>query len=87
MQHANLPREVLKLGCLLRCSGKNESLLRHGPGVAGCIELFIQDFSLQGEFCSFLIELVEVGDLLTHLPVIKVFNFILQMDEVAAGSK
>ena len=28
-----------------------------------------------------------MGDLLSHPPVIKVFNFMLQVDKVATGSK
>jgi hypothetical protein len=85
--HTNLPLEVLKPGCLLRCPGENELLLRHGPGVVGSIKLFIQDLNLQGEFCHFIIELVEAGVLLSHPPVIKIFDLALQMDEVTTGFK
>ena len=81
--HTNLPWEVLKPGCLLRCPGEDESFLRHGLGV----ELFIQNFDLQGEFCFFSVKFTEAGDLLSHLPVIKVFDFMLQMDKVTTGPK
>ena len=56
-------------------------------GIAGHIELFIQDFNLCSKFSSFLIKLVEAGDLPSHPPVVKVFDFTLQVHEVAAGPK
>ena len=75
--HDNLLREVLETSSLLRCSGEDEPLLGHGPGVMGGIELFVQNFNSQSEFCSFGIELVELGDLPSQYPVIKVFDFTL----------
>ena len=62
-QHANLLREVFESGCLLGCTGEDQSLLRHGSGVMSHIELFVQDINLRGELGGFLIELTEVGDL------------------------
>ena len=66
MWHTNLPQEVLKPGSLLRCPGKDELLLGRGLGIVGSIELFIQAFDPQGEFCCFSIEFVEAGDLPSH---------------------
>ena len=67
--------------------GEDQSFLGHGLGVAGHIELFVQDFDPQGKFGGLLIKLMEVGDLLSHPPVVKVFNFVLQVHKVAAGPK
>ena len=84
MQHANLPWEALKPGGLLRCPGEDESFLGHSSGVVGHVKLFIQDFDLQSELYSLLVKLMETGDLPSQPPVVKVFNFVLQVDEVAA---
>ena len=62
-QHANLLREVFESGRLLGHMGEDQSFLRHGLGVASCIELFMQDFNSCGEFGGFLIELAKAGDL------------------------
>jgi hypothetical protein len=86
-QHANLLWEVLELSCLLRRSGEDELFLRHGPGVMGCVEFFIQDLDLQGEVGGFLVELTKTGDLPSQLPVIKVFDFMLQVRKVATRPK
>ena len=84
-QHANLLREVFELSCLLRCAGKDQLFFRHGSGIAGCVELFMQDVDSCGEFGGFLIELMEVGDLPSQPPVVKVADVALQVHEVAAG--
>jgi hypothetical protein len=42
---------------------------------------------LQGEFGGFLIELAELSDLPSHPPVVKVFDFMLQVHKVAARPK
>jgi hypothetical protein len=73
------------LGHLLRCSGKDQSFLRHGSGVTGRIKLFVQDIDSSGEFSGFLIELVEVGDLPSQPLVVKVTDVMLQVHKVAAG--
>ena len=86
-QHTNLLQEVLELSHLLRCSGKDESLLGHGLGIVGCIELFVQDLNLQGEVGGFLVELAKMGDLPSQPPVVKVFDLALQMCKVIAGPK
>jgi hypothetical protein len=85
--HANLLWEVLDLGSLLRCPGKDKLLLRHGLGVVGCIEFLVQDFDSQGEFSGLGIKLTEVSNLLSHPPVIKVLDFLLEVDEVTTWSK
>ena len=40
---------------------------------------------MHGEFSGFLIELVEVGDLPSQPPVVKVFDVALQVHKVTAG--
>ena len=87
MWHANLLQEVLKPGSLLRCPGKDKLPLRHSLGIAGCIKFFIQDLNLQSKFGGFDVKFAEAGDLLSHPPVIKIFNLMLQVDEVATGPK
>ena len=62
-QHANLFREVFESGRLLGGVGEDQLLLRHGAGVVGCIELFMQDLDSCGELGGFLIELAEASDL------------------------
>ena len=84
-QHANLLQEVFELGRLLGCAGKDQSFLGHGSGVAGRVELFVQDINLCDEFGSFLVELAEVGNLPSQPPVIKVADVALQVYEVTAG--
>ena len=71
--------------CLLGHVGKDQSLFRHGLGIAGCVEFFMQDIDSCGKFGSFLIELAEVGDLPSQPPVVKVANVMLQVHEVTAG--
>ena len=44
----------------------------------------MQDFNPCGEFSSFLIELVEAGDLPSQPPVVKVTEVTLQVHEVTA---
>ena len=39
---------------------------------------------MRSKLCGFLIKLVEAGDLLSHPPVIKVFDVVLQVHEIAA---
>ena len=51
----------------------------------GHIEFFIQDLDSRSEFCGFLIEFAEVGNLPSQPPIVKVFDFTLQVHEVAAG--
>ena len=85
--HANLLKEVLEPDGLLRCPSEDKPLLGHGLGIVGQIELFIQDFNLKGELCSFLVEFTEAGDLPSQPPVIKVSDLALQVDEVATGPK
>ena len=85
-QHANLFREVFELGHLLGGAGEDQSLLRHGAGIVGCIEFFMQDFDLCGELGSFLIELAEASNLSSQPPVVKVADVTLEVYEVAAGS-
>ena len=84
-QHANLLQEVLELGHLLGRAGEDQSLLRHGLGITGCVELFMQDVNSRSELCGFLIELMEAGDLPSQPPVIKVADVMLQVHEVTAG--
>ena len=84
-QHANLLREVFEPGRLLGGTGEDQSLLGHGASVAGCIEFFMQDFDSRGELSSFLIKLVEVSDLPSQPPVVKVADVVLEVYEVAAG--
>ena len=84
-QHANLLWEVFELGHLLGHMGEDQSLLRHGLGIAGCVKLFVQDFNSRDKFSGFLIELVEAGDLPSQPPVIKVTNVALQVHEVTTG--
>ena len=83
-QHANLLREVFESGHLLGGAGKDQSLLRHGAGVAGCIKFFVQDLDSCGKFGGFLIELAEASDLPSQPPVVKVADVALEVDEVAA---
>ena len=83
-QHANLLREVFESGCLLGHAGEDQLLLRHGSGVMSCIELFIQDINSRGKLSSFLIELIEVGDLPSQPPVVKVADVVLEVYEVTA---
>ena len=45
----------------------------------------MQDFILRGELGSFLIELMEAGDLPSQPPVIEVANVTLQVHKVTAG--
>ena len=45
----------------------------------------MQDFNLHGELGSFLIELVEAGNLPSQPPVIEVANVTLQVHKVTAG--
>ena len=66
--------------------GEDQSLLRHGAGVVGCIKFFMQDFNLSGELGGFLIELAEASDLPSQPPVVKVADVALKMYEVAARS-
>ena len=84
-QHANLLREVFESGCLLGHTREDQSLLRHGLGVVGCVELFMQDVDSCSKLCSFLIELTEAGDLPSQPPVVKVADVMLQVHEVTAG--
>ena len=42
---------------------------------------------MQGEVGGFLVEFTEAGDLPSQPPVIKVFDFVLQVREVTAGPK
>ena len=86
-QHANLLWELFESGHLLGRIGEDQLLLQHGLGIAGHIELFIQDFNSQGKLGGLLIKLTEVSDLLSHPLVVKVFDFMLQMHEVAVGPK
>jgi hypothetical protein len=65
--------------------GENQSFFGHGSGVAGHVKFFVQDFDSCGNLGGFLIELVEVGDLPSQPPVIKVFDIMLQVHKVAAG--
>jgi hypothetical protein len=85
-QHANLLREVFEPGRLLGGVGEDQSLLRHGAGVMGCIKLFMQDFNSRSELGGFLIELAEASDLPSQPPVVKVADVALEVYEVAAGS-
>ena len=62
-QHANLLREVFESSHFLGRVGEDQSLLRHGSGITGCIELFMQDVNSCGEFSGFLIELAVASDL------------------------
>jgi hypothetical protein len=50
------------------------------------VKLIIHNFNVHGEFRGFCVEFMEAGDLLSHLPVVKVFNLMLQVDKVATGS-
>jgi hypothetical protein len=84
-QHANLLWKVFESGHLLGCMGEDQLLLRHGLGIMGCVELFMQDIDSRGELCSFLIKLAEAGDLPSQPPVVKVANVTLQVHEVTAG--
>ena len=68
----------------MRDSGEDEPFLRHGPGIVGCMKFFVQDLDLQGEVGGFLVKLMKMGDLPSQPPVVKVFNFALQMHEVTA---
>ena len=65
-------------------AGEDQSLLRHGASVAGCIEFFVQDFNSRGELGGFLIELAEASDLPSQPPVVKVTDVALEVYEVAA---
>ena len=65
-------------------TGKDQSLLRHGASVTGCVEFFMQDFNSRGELGGFLIELAETSDLPSQPPVIKVADVVLEVYEVAA---
>ena len=73
------------MGHLLGHVGEDQPFLRHGSGIAGYIKLFIQNLDLHGEFCGFLVEFAEAGDLPSQPPVVKVFDLVLQVHEVAAG--
>jgi hypothetical protein len=73
------------LGRLLGHKGEDQLLLRHGSGVTGCVKFFVQNLDLCSEFCGFLVKFAEVGDLPGQPSVVKVFNFALQVHEVAAG--
>ena len=64
--------------------GEDQLLLRHGSGIASCVELFMQDFNSCGDLSSFLIELAKTGDLPSQPPVIKVADVVLQVHEVTA---
>ena len=86
-QHANLLQEVFKSGCLLGRVGEDQSLLGHGSGIMGHVKLFIQNLDSCSKFCGFLVEFMEAGDLPSQPPVIKVFDFALQVHEVTAGPK
>ena len=72
------------MGRLLGGAGKDQSLLRHGAGIAGCIEFFMQDLNSCGEFGGFLIKLAEASNLSSQPPVVKVADVALEVDEVAA---
>jgi hypothetical protein len=65
--------------------GEDQSLLRHGSGVAGHVKLFMQDINTCSKFSSFLIELVVVSDLPSQPPIVLVADVMLQVHEVAAG--
>ena len=65
--------------------GEDQSLLRHGSGIVSCVKFFMQDFNLCSELGSFLIELMEAGDLPSQPPVVKVTDVTLQVHEVTAG--
>jgi hypothetical protein len=84
-QLANLLWEVFESGHLLGHAGEDQSLLGHGLSIASCVELFVQDFNSYGNLGSFLIELVETGDLPSQPPVVKVADVLLQVYEVTAG--
>jgi hypothetical protein len=84
-QHANLLREVLKSSHLLGCAGEDQSLLRHGSGIAGCVKFFMQDIDSCGKLSSFLIELAVASDLPSQPPVVLVTDVMLQVYEVTAG--
>ena len=45
----------------------------------------MQDFDLCGKFGSFLVKLMEVGDLPSQPPVVKITNVVLQVYEVTTG--
>ena len=64
--------------------GEDQSLLRHGLGIAGRVELFMQDIDLHGELCGFLIKLAEAENLPSEPPVVKVADVVLQMHQVTA---
>ena len=81
-QHANLLWEVFESGHLLGHAGEDQSLLRHGSGIASCIKLFMQDVDSCSKLGGLLIELTEVGDLPSQPPVIKVTDVMLQMHKV-----
>jgi hypothetical protein len=66
--------------------GKDQLFLRHGLGIAGCVELFMQDIDSCSKFGGFLIELTEAGNLPSQPPVVKVADVMLQVHEVATGS-
>ena len=65
--------------------GEDQLLLRHGSGVAGCIELFVQDIDSCSEFGGFLIELAVASDLPSQPPIVLVTDVTLQVHEVTAG--
>ena len=67
-------------------TGEDQSLFRHGAGVACRVELFVQDFDLRGKFSGFLIKLTEASDLPSQPPVVKVADVALEVYEVAAWS-
>ena len=67
-------------------TGEDQSLLRHGAGVACRVELFMQNFDSCSEFGGFLIELAEASNLPSQPPVVKVTDVVLEMYEVAARS-
>ena len=54
-------------------------------GVMGRIKLFMQDVDSSGKFGSFLVKLVETGDLPSQPPVIEVTDVVLQVHKVIAG--
>ena len=74
------------MGRLSGGAGEDQSLLRHGAGVACRVEFFMQDFDSRGEFCGFLIELAEASDLPSQPPVVKVADVTLEVYEVTARS-
>ena len=51
------------------------------------VAVTVQHFDSQSKLGGFLIKLIETGNLLSHPPVVKVFDFVLQVDKVATGPK